>query len=68
MESRFEKSINLSLCVILRLIFDVSGLDILLFTSGGTQEMWCWKLEIEKTDSDTVNVNCLEWAICPTVR
>ncbi|KAI7878980.1 WD40 repeat-like protein [Lichtheimia hyalospora FSU 10163] len=47
------------------------GIDNLIFTSGGNQELWCWKLELllpsNKGENAPVDVNCLEWASCPTV-
>ncbi|CDS06389.1 hypothetical protein LRAMOSA08917 [Lichtheimia ramosa] len=47
------------------------GVDNLIFTSGGNQELWCWKLELlfpsDDLENTPVDVNCLEWASCPTV-
>ena len=48
------------------------GIDTLLFTSGAREELWCWKLEVtmptNMKEGDLLNLNCLEWAVCPTVR
>ncbi|KAI9492531.1 WD40-repeat-containing domain protein [Zychaea mexicana] len=47
------------------------GIDTLLFTSGAREELYCWKLEVSKPpnmkDGDLLDLNCLEWAVCPAV-
>ncbi|KAI7855064.1 WD40-repeat-containing domain protein [Circinella umbellata] len=47
------------------------GIDTLLFTSGAREELWCWKLEVtmptHMKEGDLLDLNCLEWAVCPTV-
>ncbi|CAG8498991.1 7232_t:CDS:10 [Acaulospora morrowiae] len=47
------------------------GKNLLLFSSGASEELRCWKVEIESanenvenSDFQPVNVNCLEWASC----
>lgn len=61
----------MSMMYILKLLFTL-GIDNLIFTSGGNQELWCWKLELlfpsDDQENTPVDVNCLEWASCPTVR
>ncbi|CAG8549444.1 9494_t:CDS:10 [Gigaspora margarita] len=51
------------------------GNELLLFSCGASEELTCWKVEIDvshnqkKTSTQTpfVNINCLEWASCPVV-
>ncbi|CAG8661485.1 11917_t:CDS:10, partial [Dentiscutata erythropus] len=51
------------------------GNELLLFSCGASEELTCWKIEInsshdqKETSSQTpfVNINCLEWASCPAV-
>ncbi|CAG8525087.1 2486_t:CDS:10, partial [Diversispora eburnea] len=49
------------------------GKGLLLFSSGASEELVCWKVEV-KFKNDTIiiensvaNVNCLEWASCPAI-
>lgn len=47
------------------------GQSDLLFTSGATEELYCWKLETalpENIQEGLVDIKCLEWASCPHVR
>ncbi|KAI8996862.1 WD40-repeat-containing domain protein [Pilobolus umbonatus] len=43
------------------------GISTLLFTSGGLEELRCWKLETSSpnTSDGAISVNCLELATCP---
>lgn len=45
------------------------GLSSLLFTSGGLEELRCWKIEAtpSKTINDPANINCLEVSSCPSL-
>ncbi|KAI8369417.1 WD40-repeat-containing domain protein [Radiomyces spectabilis] len=45
------------------------GLVTLLFTSGATEELRCWKLEatLPEDPRQTLDMKCLEWATCPSV-
>ncbi|ORY90507.1 WD40-repeat-containing domain protein [Syncephalastrum racemosum] len=46
------------------------GQSDLLFTSGATEELYCWKLETtlpENAQDGLVDIKCLEWASCPHV-
>ncbi|RHZ50868.1 hypothetical protein Glove_490g36 [Diversispora epigaea] len=52
------------------------GKGLLLFSSGASEELVCWKVEVKfKNDtiienslnSQVADVNCLEWALCPAI-
>ncbi|ORZ20442.1 WD40-repeat-containing domain protein [Absidia repens] len=45
------------------------GIDTLLFTGGGKEELICWKLEMHQDNqkSDNATISCIEWATCPIV-
>ncbi|KAG1376263.1 hypothetical protein G6F61_007744 [Rhizopus arrhizus] len=45
------------------------GLSSLLFTSGGLEELRCWKIEVvsSKSINEPVHLNCLEVANCPSL-
>ncbi|CAG8477263.1 8023_t:CDS:10 [Paraglomus occultum] len=50
------------------------GKELLLFTSGASEELRCWKIEltlprdrIVREGSPLVDVNCLEWGCCPSI-
>ncbi|KAI9265969.1 WD40-repeat-containing domain protein [Sporodiniella umbellata] len=45
------------------------GLSSLLFTSGGLEELRCWKIEVtpSKAADSPASVNCLEVASCPSL-
>jgi WD40 repeat protein len=46
---------------VIKTIASSQGTASLLFTSGGLEQLLCWKIEY------THGLNCLEWASCPTV-
>ncbi|KAI8060142.1 WD40-repeat-containing domain protein [Gongronella butleri] len=44
------------------------GIDTLLFTAGGKEQLRCWKLDLRKqAGTASLALNCLEWATCPMV-
>ncbi|KAI8884166.1 WD40 repeat-like protein [Backusella circina FSU 941] len=44
------------------------GISTLLFTSGGLEELVCWKIEATLPKaSKLAHLNCIELAICPTL-
>ncbi|RGB33966.1 WD40-repeat-containing domain protein [Rhizophagus diaphanus] len=51
------------------------GTELLLFSSGANEELRCWKVEVSLACNQpeagssypSVDVNCLEWSLCPAV-
>jgi WD40 repeat protein len=45
------------------------GSSTLLFTSGGLEELRCWKIEVlpPRAEQEPVHLNCLEMASCPAL-
>ncbi|KAI8885675.1 WD40 repeat-like protein [Backusella circina FSU 941] len=54
---------------VIKTISTSRGIASLLFTSGGLEELRCWKLEPipPKVPGEPIGLNCLEWASCPTL-
>ncbi|KAK9710055.1 WD repeat-containing protein 6 [Basidiobolus ranarum] len=57
---------------VIKSICESKGIEHCLFTSGGGEQLRCWKIEVEKTGTFEANtelaaVGCLEWAVCPKV-